>query len=260
MSEVAAVAPTTGTKPSNALAVEIVGMHKWYGEFHVLRDINLAVERGERIVICGPSGSGKSTMIRCINRLEEHQQGRIVVDGTELTGDLKKIDEVRREVGMCFQHFNLFPHLTIMENCTLAPIWVRKMPKKEAEEVAMHFLTKVKIPEQAHKYPGQLSGGQQQRVAIARALCMKPKIMLFDEPTSALDPEMVKEVLDTMVQLAQEGMTMLCVTHEMGFARQVANRIIFMDAGRIVEQSAPKEFFEHPRHERTKLFLSQILR
>ena len=255
MSQVAAVAPQT----SNALAVEIVGMHKWYGEFHVLRDINLTVERGERIVICGPSGSGKSTMIRCINRLEEHQQGRIIVDGTELTGELKKIDEVRREVGMCFQHFNLFPHLTILENCTLAPIWVRKMPKKEAEEVAMHFLTKVKIPEQANKYPGQLSGGQQQRVAIARALCMKPKIMLFDEPTSALDPEMVKEVLDTMVQLAQEGMTMLCVTHEMGFARQVANRVIFMDAGQIVEMNEPNEFFSHPQHERTKLFLSQIL-
>ena len=199
----------TATKGDGKLAVEIAGMHKWYGEFHVLRDINLAVERRERIVICGPSGSGKSTMIRCINRLEEHQQGRIVVDGIELTGDLKKIDEIRREVGMVFQHFNLFPHLTIMENCTLAPIWVRKMPKKEAEDVAMHFLTKVKIPEQAHKYPGQLSGGQQQRVAIARALCMKPKIMLFDEPTSALDPEMVKEVLDTMVQLAEEGMTML---------------------------------------------------
>jgi general L-amino acid transport system ATP-binding protein len=255
MSQAAAVAP----QASNARAVEIIGMHKWYGEFHVLRDISLAVERGERIVICGPSGSGKSTMIRCINRLEEHQQGRIIVDGTELTGDLKKIDEVRREVGMCFQHFNLFPHLTILENCTLAPIWVRKMPKKEAEDVAMHFLTKVKIPEQANKYPGQLSGGQQQRVAIARALCMKPKIMLFDEPTSALDPEMVKEVLDTMVQLAQEGMTMLCVTHEMGFARQVANRVIFMDAGQIVEMNEPNEFFAHPQHERTKLFLSQIL-
>jgi general L-amino acid transport system ATP-binding protein len=255
MSQAAAVAPET----SNARAVEIIGMHKWYGEFHVLRDINLAVDRRERIVICGPSGSGKSTMIRCINRLEEHQQGRIIVDGTELTGDLKKIDEVRREVGMCFQHFNLFPHLTILENCTLAPIWVRKMPKKEAEDVAMHFLTKVKIPEQAHKYPGQLSGGQQQRVAIARALCMKPKIMLFDEPTSALDPEMVKEVLDTMVQLAEEGMTMLCVTHEMGFARQVANRVIFMDAGQIVEMNEPNEFFAHPQHERTKLFLSQIL-
>ncbi len=255
MSQAAAVAPQT----SNALAVEIIGMHKWYGEFHVLRDINLSVDRGERIVICGPSGSGKSTMIRCINRLEEHQQGRIIVDGTELTGDLKKIDEVRREVGMCFQHFNLFPHLTILENCTLAPIWVRKMPKKEAEDVAMHFLTKVKIPEQANKYPGQLSGGQQQRVAIARALCMKPKIMLFDEPTSALDPEMVKEVLDTMVQLAEEGMTMLCVTHEMGFARQVANRVIFMDFGQIVEMNDPQNFFAHPQHERTKLFLSQIL-
>ena len=255
MSQAAEAVPAS----SSALAVEIVGMHKWYGEFHVLRDINLAVERRERIVICGPSGSGKSTMIRCINRLEEHQQGRIVVDGIELTGDLKKIDEIRREVGMVFQHFNLFPHLTIIENCTLAPIWVRKMPKKEAEEVAMHFLTKVKIPEQANKYPGQLSGGQQQRVAIARALCMKPKIMLFDEPTSALDPEMVKEVLDTMVQLAEEGMTMLCVTHEMGFARQVANRVIFMDFGQIVEMNEPNEFFSHPQHERTKLFLSQIL-
>src|SRR5689334_4951123 len=249
----------TATKTNGALAVEIVNMHKWYGEFHVLRDINLAVERRERIVICGPSGSGKSTMIRCINRLEEHQQGRIIVDGTELTGDLKKIDEVRREVGMVFQHFNLFPHLTILENCTLAPIWVRKMPKKEADELAMHYLTRVKIAEQAGKYPGQLSGGQQQRVAIARALCMKPKIMLFDEPTSALDPEMVKEVLDTMVQLAHDGMTMLCVTHEMGFARQVANRIAFMDEGQIVEANEPKEFFDNPQHERTKLFLSQIL-
>src|SRR4051812_34716787 len=251
-----------GLKPTplkSEVAVDLIGVHKWYGDFHVLRDINLRVTKSERIVICGPSGSGKSTMIRCINRLEEHQQGRIIVDGTELTGDLKKIDEVRREVGMCFQHFNLFPHLTIMENCTLAPIWVRKMPKKEAEEVAMHFLTKVKIPEQAQKYPGQLSGGQQQRVAIARALCMRPKIMLFDEPTSALDPEMVKEVLDTMVELAQEGMTMLCVTHEMGFARQVANRVIFMDAGQIVEMNEPNEFFSHPQHERTKLFLSQIL-
>jgi general L-amino acid transport system ATP-binding protein len=255
MSQAAEAAPA----PSSAPAVEIIGMHKWYGEFHVLRDINLAVERRERIVICGPSGSGKSTMIRCINRLEEHQQGRIVVDGIELTGDLKKIDEIRREVGMVFQHFNLFPHLTILENCTLAPIWVRKMPKKDAEDVAMHFLTKVKIPEQANKYPGQLSGGQQQRVAIARALCMRPKIMLFDEPTSALDPEMVKEVLDTMVQLAEEGMTMLCVTHEMGFARQVANRVIFMDAGQIVEMNDPQNFFAHPQHERTKLFLSQIL-
>ena len=245
------------TKAPPAIVLDKV--NKWYGAMHVLRDVSLTIAEKERVVVCGPSGSGKSTMIRCINRLEEHQQGRIVVDGTELTGDLKKIDEVRREVGMCFQHFNLFPHLTILENCTLAPIWVRKMPKKEAEEVAMHFLTKVKIPEQANKYPGQLSGGQQQRVAIARALCMKPKIMLFDEPTSALDPEMVKEVLDTMVQLAQEGMTMLCVTHEMGFARQVANRVIFMDAGQIVEMNEPNEFFSHPQHERTKLFLSQIL-
>ncbi|MFG1297924.1 amino acid ABC transporter ATP-binding protein [Xanthobacter variabilis] len=241
------------------LAVEMVGVNKWYGEFHVLRDVNLTVERGERLVICGPSGSGKSTLIRCINRLEEHQKGRIIVDGIELTDDLKRIDEVRREVGMCFQHFNLFPHLTILENCTLAPMWVRKMPKKEAEEVAMHFLEKVKIPHQAGKYPGQLSGGQQQRVAIARALCMRPRIMLFDEPTSALDPEMVKEVLDTMVELAQDGMTMLCVTHEMGFARQVANRVIFMDAGQIIEMNEPNAFFSNPQHERTKLFLSQIL-
>jgi general L-amino acid transport system ATP-binding protein len=241
------------------VAIELVGMNKWYGDFHVLRDINLKVMKGERIVIAGPSGSGKSTMIRCINRLEEHQSGLINVDGIELTNDLKKIDEVRREVGMVFQHFNLFPHLTILENCTLAPIWVRKMPKKEAEEVAMHYLKRVKTPEQAHKYPGQLSGGQQQRVAIARSLCMKPKIMLFDEPTSALDPEMVKEVLDTMVSLAEDGMTMLCVTHEMGFARQVANRVIFMDQGQIVEQNSPAEFFDNPQHERTRLFLSQIL-
>jgi general L-amino acid transport system ATP-binding protein len=241
------------------VAIEMVGVHKWYGDFHVLRDINLRVTKGERIVVCGPSGSGKSTMIRCINRLEEHQQGRIVVDGTELTNDLKKIDEVRRDVGMVFQHFNLFPHLTVLENLTLAPIWVRKMPKKDADEIAMQYLRRVKIPEQAQKYPGQLSGGQQQRVAIARALCMHPKIMLFDEPTSALDPEMVKEVLDTMVQLAQDGMTMLVVTHEMGFARQVANRIVFMDEGQIVETNEPKEFFDNPRHERTKLFLSQIL-
>jgi general L-amino acid transport system ATP-binding protein len=244
---------------STGVAVEIVGMNKWYGDFHVLRDINLRVMGGERIVICGPSGSGKSTMIRCINRLEEHQQGRIVVDGVELTNDLKKIDEVRRDVGMVFQHFNLFPHLKVLDNCTLAPIWVRKMPKKQAEEIAMRYLSRVKIPEQADKYPGQLSGGQQQRVAIARALCMNPKIMLFDEPTSALDPEMVKEVLDTMVALAEEGMTMLCVTHEMGFARQVANRVVFMDQGQIVEANAPEEFFAHPQHERTKLFLSQIL-
>ncbi|MEJ8474388.1 amino acid ABC transporter ATP-binding protein [Roseibium algae] len=241
------------------VAVEIKSMNKWYGDFHVLRDINLKVMKGERIVVCGPSGSGKSTMIRCINRLEEHQKGHIIVDGNELTDDLKKIDEIRREVGMCFQHFNLFPHLTILENCTLAPIWVRKMPKKEAEEAAMHYLERVKIPEQALKYPGQLSGGQQQRVAIARSLCMNPKIMLFDEPTSALDPEMIKEVLDVMVGLAEEGMTMVCVTHEMGFARKVANRVIFMDAGQIVEQNDPEPFFTNPQHERTKLFLSQIL-
>jgi general L-amino acid transport system ATP-binding protein len=241
------------------VAIEITNMNKWYGDFHVLRDINLKVMRGERIVICGPSGSGKSTMIRCINRLEEHQKGSIAVDGIELTDDLKRIDEIRREVGMCFQHFNLFPHLTILENCTLAPIWVRKMPKAKAEEVAMHYLERVKIPEQANKYPGQLSGGQQQRVAIARSLCMSPKIMLFDEPTSALDPEMIKEVLDVMVGLAEEGMTMLCVTHEMGFARQVANRVIFMDAGQIVEENEPESFFTNPQHERTQLFLSQIL-
>jgi general L-amino acid transport system ATP-binding protein len=258
MTTATASVPTPEISQSD-VAIEIIGMHKWYGEFHVLRDINLRVMRGERIVVCGPSGSGKSTMIRCINRLEEHQKGSIVVNGTELTADLKKIDEVRREVGMVFQHFNLFPHLTILENLTLAPIWVRKMPKKEAEEVAMHYLRRVKIPEQALKYPGQLSGGQQQRVAIARALCMNPKIMLFDEPTSALDPEMVKEVLDTMVQLAHDGMTMICVTHEMGFARQVANRVVFMDQGQIVEMNAPEEFFAHPQHERTKLFLSQIL-
>ncbi|MGO4704203.1 amino acid ABC transporter ATP-binding protein [Microvirga sp. 2MCAF38] len=245
--------------PKAEPAVQLIDVHKWYGEFHVLRDINLNVRRGERIVICGPSGSGKSTMIRCINRLEEHQKGRIIVNGTELTNDLKRIDEVRRDVGMVFQHFNLFPHLTILENCTLAPIWVKKMPKKDAEEVAMKYLTRVKIPEQAHKYPGQLSGGQQQRVAIARSLCMNPKIMLFDEPTSALDPEMVKEVLDTMVGLAEEGMTMLCVTHEMGFARQVADRVIFMDYGQIVEMNTPDEFFKNPQHERTRHFLSQIL-
>jgi general L-amino acid transport system ATP-binding protein len=250
---------TVDIDPKAEAAVQMIDVHKWYGEFHVLRDINLNVRRGERIVICGPSGSGKSTMIRCINRLEEHQKGRIIVDGTELTNDLKRIDEVRREVGMVFQHFNLFPHLTILENCTLAPIWVKKMPKKEAEEIAMHYLKRVKIPEQANKYPGQLSGGQQQRVAIARSLCMSPKIMLFDEPTSALDPEMVKEVLDTMVGLADEGMTMLCVTHEMGFARQVADRVIFMDYGQIVEMNTPDEFFRNPQHERTRLFLSQIL-
>ncbi|TRD23341.1 amino acid ABC transporter ATP-binding protein [Palleronia caenipelagi] len=244
---------------SDEVAIEIQKMNKWYGAFHVLRDIDLTVYRGERIVICGPSGSGKSTLIRCINALEEHQQGRIVVDGTHLSSDLKNIDRIRSEVGMCFQHFNLFPHLTILENCTLAPIWVRKIPKREAEETAMHFLEKVKIPDQANKYPGQLSGGQQQRVAIARSLCMRPRIMLFDEPTSALDPEMIKEVLDTMIELAEEGMTMLCVTHEMGFARQVANRVIFMADGQIVEQNEPEAFFNNPQNERTQQFLSQIL-
>ena len=246
-------------KVSSKVAIQIEGLNKWYGQFHVLRDIDLTVYQGERIVIAGPSGSGKSTLIRCLNALEEHQQGTIVVDGTELSSDIKNIDTIRSEVGMVFQHFNLFPHLTILENCTLAPIWVRKTPKKEAEDTAMHFLEKVKIPDQANKYPGQLSGGQQQRVAIARSLCMRPRIMLFDEPTSALDPEMIKEVLDTMIELAEEGMTMLCVTHEMGFARQVANRVIFMDAGQIVEQNEPEEFFNNPKSERTKLFLSQIL-
>jgi len=244
---------------SDEVVIQLDGVHKWYGDFHVLKDINLAVHRGERIVVCGPSGSGKSTMIRCINRLEEHQQGDIIVDGIELTGDLKKIEEIRREVGMVFQHFNLFPHLTVLENCTLAPIWVRKMPKRQAEEAAMEFLEKVKIPEQALKFPGQLSGGQQQRVAIARSLCMNPKIMLFDEPTSALDPEMIKEVLDTMISLAETGMTMICVTHEMGFAKTVANRVIFMDGGEIIEQNEPNEFFNNPQSERTQLFLSQIL-
>ena len=244
---------------SDEIAIQIQNMNKWFGSFHVLRDIDLTVNRGERIVVCGPSGSGKSTLIRCINALEEHQKGQIIVDGTELTSDLKNIDKIRSEVGMCFQHFNLFPHLSILENCTLAPIWVRKTPQREAEEVAMHFLEKVKIPEQADKYPGQLSGGQQQRVAIARSLCMKPRIMLFDEPTSALDPEMIKEVLDTMIELAEEGMTMICVTHEMGFARQVANRVIFMDQGQIVEQNAPEPFFNDPQNPRTQLFLSQIL-
>lgn len=239
--------------------IQIDGMNKWYGDFHVLKDINLFVDRGEKIVICGPSGSGKSTMIRCINALEEHQQGTLMVDGIRLTNDLKNIDAIRREVGMVFQQFNLFPHLTVLENLTLAPIWVRKVPKKEAEETAMYYLERVRIPEQAHKYPGQLSGGQQQRVAIARSLCMKPKIMLFDEPTSALDPEMIKEVLDTMVQLAEEGMTMLVVTHEMGFARKVANRVIFMDYGQIVEQAQPETFFNNPESDRLKLFLSQIL-
>ena len=245
--------------PAEDYIIEIEEMHKWYGEFHVLKDINLHVNRGERIVICGPSGSGKSTMIRCINRLEEHQRGRIVVDGIELTEDVKKIETIRREVGMVFQHFNLFPHLTVLENLTLAPIWVRKTPKKDAEQLAMEYLEKVKIPEQAEKYPGQLSGGQQQRVAIARSLCMQPKVMLFDEPTSALDPEMIKEVLDTMIELAKTGMTMLVVTHEMGFARTVADRVIFMDGGEIIEQNEPEEFFHNPQSDRTKLFLSQIL-
>ena len=239
--------------------ITLTGVNKWFGQFHVLADINLDVKLGEKIVICGPSGSGKSTLIRCINRLEEHQAGEIVVDGVTLTNDVKNIEAIRREVGMVFQSFNLFPHLTILENLTLAPIWVKKMPKKDAEEVAMNLLKRVRIPEQALKYPGQLSGGQQQRVAIARALCMRPKIMLFDEPTSALDPEMVKEVLDVMVELAREGMTMLCVTHEMGFARAVADRVIFMDRGEIVEQNEPEEFFANPRNERTKLFLGQIL-
>jgi general L-amino acid transport system ATP-binding protein len=244
---------------TNNVTIELRGVHKWYGQFHVLKDINLAVNRGERIVICGPSGSGKSTMIRCINRLEEHQQGQIIVDGTELTDDVKHIDQVRKEVGMVFQHFNLFPHLTVLENCCLAPIWVRKLPRKEAEAAAMRYLEKVKIPEQAKKYPGQLSGGQQQRVAIARSLCMNPHVMLFDEPTSALDPEMIKEVLDTMIELAESGMTMLCVTHEMGFAKTVANRVIFMDAGEIIEENEPHEFFNNPQSDRTQLFLSQIL-
>jgi general L-amino acid transport system ATP-binding protein len=242
-----------------SVAISMVGVNKWYSQFHVLRDINLTVAKGERIVICGPSGSGKSTLIRCINRLEEHQKGDIVVDGIPLTANLKNIDDVRREVGMVFQQFNLFPHLTVLENCALAPIWVRKMPKAEAEAVAMKYLTRVKIPEQANKFPGQLSGGQQQRVAIARALCMSPKIMLFDEPTSALDPEMIKEVLDVMVDLAQGGMTMLCVTHEMAFARQVANRVIFMDQGQIVEENSPTEFFSNPKSPRTRQFLDQIL-
>jgi general L-amino acid transport system ATP-binding protein len=240
--------------------VSIAGLNKWFGDFHVLRDINLDVGKGERIVICGPSGSGKSTLIRCINALEEFQEGRIIVDGIELGPNLRRVDEVRREVGMVFQSFNLFPHLTVLENCTLAPIWVRHLPKKDAEAAAMKYLERVKIPQQARKFPGQLSGGQQQRVAIARALTMNPKVMLFDEPTSALDPEMVKEVLDTMVDLAHEGMTMLVVTHEMGFAREVADRIVFMDAGQIIEANTPADFFANPQHARTKLFLSQILR
>jgi len=252
--------PDTDTEiKDNDYIIRITQMHKWFGDFHVLQDINLDVERRERIVICGPSGSGKSTLIRCINRLEEHQRGRIVVDGTELTDDLKNIEKIRAEVGMVFQHFNLFPHLSILKNLTLGPIRVRKMPRKEAEAMAMHYLEKVRIAEQAGKYPGQLSGGQQQRVAIARSLCMAPKVMLFDEPTSALDPEMIKEVLDVMIELAREGMTMLVVSHEMGFARSVAHRVMFMDAGQIVEQNTPEEFFNHPQNERAKLFLSQIL-
>ena len=245
--------------PEAANAVEIIGLHKWFGDFHVLADINLRIARGERIVICGPSGSGKSTLIRCINALETYQRGQVIVDGVALTHDLKRIDEVRREVGMVFQQFNLFPHLTVMENCTLAPIHVRRMPRKEAEAIATHYLARVRIPEQANKYPAQLSGGQQQRVAIARALCMNPKIMMFDEPTSALDPEMVKEVLDTMVALALDGMTMIVVAHEMGFAREVADRMAFMDEGQIIEINQPQAFFSHPQHERTRAFLGQIL-
>jgi general L-amino acid transport system ATP-binding protein len=244
---------------SDEAMIEIIDMHKWFGDFHVLQGINLTVQKKERIVVCGPSGSGKSTLIRCINRLEEHQRGRIIVDGIELTNNIKNIEKIRAEVGIVFQHFNLFPHLTIVENLTLGPIWARKVPKAEAEEAAMYFLDKVHIPEQAQKYPGQLSGGQQQRVAIARSLCMNPKIMLFDEPTSALDPEMIKEVLDVMIELAQEGMTMIVISHEMGFAKSVAHRVLFMDFGQIVEGNTPEEFFENPQNERTKLFLSQIL-
>ena len=251
----------TNVSSENAVKpiIEITGMHKWYGDFHVLSDINLQVMPQEKIVICGPSGSGKSTLIRCINRLEEHQRGQIIVNGTELSNDIKNIEKVRAEVGMVFQHFNLFPHLTIVDNLTLGPIWVRKTPKKEAEELAMMYLEKVQIAEQAKKFPGQLSGGQQQRVAIARSLCMNPEVMLFDEPTSALDPEMIKEVLDVMINLAEEGMTMIVVTHEMGFAKSVADRVMFMDDGEIVEQNSPDVFFDNPQHERTKLFLSQIL-
>ena len=244
---------------SEDIVIQIVNMHKWFGDFHVLKNINLDVKKRERIVVCGPSGSGKSTLIRCINRLEEHQKGQIIVDGIELTKDLKNIEKVRSEVGMVFQHFNLFPHLTIVENLTIGPIWVRKTPKKEAEEIAMYYLEKVQIAEQAAKFPGQLSGGQQQRVAIARSLCMKPNIMLFDEATSALDPEMVKEVLDVMISLAQDGMTMVVVTHEMGFAKSVAHRVLFMDEGEIIEENSPHEFFNNPQNDRTKMFLSQIL-
>src|SRR5499425_719194 len=240
-------------------AIQMIGVNKWFGEFHVLRDINLTVDQGEKIVVCGPSGSGKSTLIRCINRLDEHQKGQIIVEGIELTNDVRQIDKIRSEVGMVFQSFNLFPHLTVLDNLCLAPVWVKKLPRREAEEIATKYLERVKIPEQAGKYPGQLSGGQQQRVAIARALCMRPKIMLFDEPTSALDPEMVKEVLDVMVELAGEGMTMICVTHEMGFARAVADRVIFMAAGEIVEEGPPAEFFANAKHERTRAFLGEIL-
>ncbi|MBF8765439.1 amino acid ABC transporter ATP-binding protein [Pseudomonas sp. xss_4] len=255
MNEATQSLDTPGIQPM----IQMENVNKWYGNFQVLKNINLSVQPGERIVLCGPSGSGKSTTIRCLNRLEEHQQGRIVVDGVELTHDARQVETIRREIGMVFQHFNLFPHLTILQNCTLAPMWARKMPRHEAQALAMHYLERVRIPEQAHKYPGQLSGGQQQRVAIARALCMKPKIMLFDEPTSALDPEMVKEVLDTMVSLAEDGMTMVCVTHEMGFARTVAHRVVFMDQGEVVEQAAPAVFFERPQSERGRLFLSQVL-
>ena len=255
----AASEATQATDPQFEAAIQLIDVNKWYGAFHVLRDINLTIGRKERVVVCGPSGSGKSTMIRCVNRLEEHQSGVINVDGIELTNDLKNIEAIRREVGMVFQSFNLFPHLTVLENLTLAPRWVRKMPRKQAEEIARHFLQRVRIPEQAEKYPGQLSGGQQQRVAIARALCMQPKIMLFDEPTSALDPEMVKEVLETMVNLAEEGMTMVCVTHEMGFARQVADMVVFMADGEIVEMAPPDVFFDNPKEERTRTFLGQIL-
>ncbi len=246
-------------KADDTPMIEMRGLNKWYGDFHVLRDIDLTVQRGERIVICGPSGSGKSTLIRCINHLEEHQQGEVVVGGIPMTQDVKRIEQIRHHVGMVFQHFNLFPHLSVLENCSLAPIWVQKKPRREAEALAMQYLERVRIAEQAHKFPGQLSGGQQQRVAIARSLCMHPEVMLFDEPTSALDPEMIKEVLDVMVELAEEGMTMLCVTHEMGFAKTVADRVIFMDQGQIIEENAPEPFFNDPQSERTKLFLSQIL-
>ncbi len=259
MTAVESVSAGVETAAQEGDIIQLIEMHKWYGEFHVLKNINLFVKPNERIVICGPSGSGKSTLIRCINRLEEHQKGQIIVNGIELTNDLKNSDAIRREVGMVFQHFNLFPHLTVLENLTLGPIWVRQVPKAEAEEAAMSYLERVKIPEQAAKFPGQLSGGQQQRVAIARSLCMNPKIMLFDEPTSALDPEMIKEVLEVMVELAETGMTMLCVTHEMGFAKTVANRVIFMDLGEIIEENDPFEFFDNPQSDRTKLFLSQIL-